>query len=337
MSSNTTAGLFLVEDDALVAGFLTECLAASGYRILGSTGFGEKAVELIPALSPDLVLMDIRLAGDLDGIGAALALRSRCNVPVIFLTGSHENETRNRACVAAPYGFVTKPVRRASLVASVEAALARRRSERNELAEVRRPACEDQLTGLPNRRHFLDRVAIWSGGAGRSFAAVCLCDLDRFRAINETLGRDVGDGLLRRFASLLRAGGSDLLCRVDGDRFCILFPGLGLAEAAARLDDIRLAFAEECQKKGVTATAAFGIGLMQAGDADVGAALHEADHRLNCSKQRGGNCVSAEDDTSTGDLLALYGLLGANQPLSNREALSEHAPSLASVNRASEV
>ena len=89
--------LLIVEDEVIVALDMEDRLAALGYQLVGHALTGEGALELTRELRPDLVLMDIRLQGDMDGIAAAAEIRRRFHVPVIFLTAYSEDETLERA------------------------------------------------------------------------------------------------------------------------------------------------------------------------------------------------------------------------------------------------
>jgi diguanylate cyclase (GGDEF)-like protein len=108
-------------------------------------------------------------------------------------------------------------------------------SEVQQLAESRLQARTDELTGLTNRRGFTERLAHAEGSGGRDQFAVLILDVDRFKEVNDALGHQVGDDLLRtvgkRVTGLLPADG--LLARLGGDEFAVLLDGLGSAEATA--------------------------------------------------------------------------------------------------------
>ncbi len=115
--------IFIVEDQRLIAADLDNTLLKLGYLVAGSVASGAEAVEQTLALRPDLVLMDIRLQGDMDGIEASEAIRQRFDVPVVFLTAYADEETLVRAKLAAPYGYVVKPFNQRELRAAIEIAL----------------------------------------------------------------------------------------------------------------------------------------------------------------------------------------------------------------------
>ena len=121
--------LLIVEDEVIVALDIEDRLAALGYQLVGHALTGEGALELTRELRPDLVLMDIRLQGDMDGIAAAAEIRRRFHVPVIFLTAYSEDETLERAKLAEPYGYILKPFDDRELKSAVEIALYKHRTE----------------------------------------------------------------------------------------------------------------------------------------------------------------------------------------------------------------
>ncbi len=117
------ARIVVVEDENLVALAIEKSLTAMGYDVPLTTPRGEEAVQKVPEIEPDLVLMDIRLKGALDGIEAAERIRSTFHIPVIFLTAYADGPTLERAKVSEPYGYILKPFEEKSLQAAVEMTL----------------------------------------------------------------------------------------------------------------------------------------------------------------------------------------------------------------------
>jgi len=124
--------VLLVEDEGLIARDIAQRLEGLGHRVAGIVGTGEEAVEM--AAGADIVLMDIRLDGPMDGIEAARTIRLRHGVPVIFLTAHADRSTLVRAKQAEPFGYIVKPVAPAALHTSIEIAVYKHAMER-ELAE----------------------------------------------------------------------------------------------------------------------------------------------------------------------------------------------------------
>src|SRR5437660_2646136 len=101
--------VLVVEDEGLIARDIESRLRQSGYAV-SAVDTGEGAVDAARMLSPDVILMDIRLNGRMDGIEAAEAIRTRYDIPVVFLTARADRDTLDRAKLAAPFGYLTKPL-----------------------------------------------------------------------------------------------------------------------------------------------------------------------------------------------------------------------------------
>lgn len=123
----TKPRILIVEDEAIIAMDIEEALLSLNYAIAGKAQSGEEALELMEKLSPvaDLVLMDINLAGEMDGIEAAERITKRHSVPVVFLTAFADKPTLDRAKILEPYGYILKPFRPTELRTVVELALHR--------------------------------------------------------------------------------------------------------------------------------------------------------------------------------------------------------------------
>jgi two-component system cell cycle sensor histidine kinase/response regulator CckA len=126
MSSPT---ILIVEDEAIVSADIANKLRKLGYEIAGSIGTGEEAIEIARRLRPSLVLMDIRLAGDMDGIAAADAIRRECRVPVVFLTAHADKTTLHRARQVEAFGYILKPFDDRELHTQIEMALYKHAAE----------------------------------------------------------------------------------------------------------------------------------------------------------------------------------------------------------------
>lgn len=121
--------IFVVEDERLVADDLRETLESLGYDVVGLVATGEDAIDQAEQLSPDLVLMDIRLQGELDGVAAAATIQQRFQIPVVYLTANADRPTLERAKITQPFGWVLKPFDDRILATTIEIALARHQAE----------------------------------------------------------------------------------------------------------------------------------------------------------------------------------------------------------------
>lgn len=122
--------ILIVEDDPLVAEALKLQLVDCGYRIAAMVSHGEVAVAQAQASAPDLVLMDIILAGKMDGIEAAQKIREFCGIPVLYLTAYADDEFFRRAKVTEPYAYLLKPSTPREIQLAIEIALYRHKTER---------------------------------------------------------------------------------------------------------------------------------------------------------------------------------------------------------------
>lgn len=102
--------ILIVEDERIVAEELKLRIKSMGYQVVGIASTGEKAVELARLHHPDLILMDIKLKGDLDGIDAARIIAAEAFIPFIFLTANSDNATIQKAMLVRPVGYLLKPI-----------------------------------------------------------------------------------------------------------------------------------------------------------------------------------------------------------------------------------
>ncbi|MBD2067633.1 response regulator [Leptolyngbya sp. FACHB-671] len=121
--------ILVVEDERVVARDIEKRLKKLGYIVPASVASGEAAVEKVAELRPDLVLMDIRLKGQMDGVEAAEQIRSDFDTPVIYLTAYADDATLQRAKATEPFGYIVKPFDERDLQVAIEVALRRRLSE----------------------------------------------------------------------------------------------------------------------------------------------------------------------------------------------------------------
>jgi two-component system cell cycle sensor histidine kinase/response regulator CckA len=115
--------ILVVEDDCVTAAKIEHQLLKLGYSIAGMVSSGEEAVELAERVKPDLVLMDIGLEGDLDGVEVATIVRRKSAVPIVFLTANSDASTINRARFTEAHGFLHKPFHEQELHSVLQIAL----------------------------------------------------------------------------------------------------------------------------------------------------------------------------------------------------------------------
>lgn len=175
-------------------------------------------------------------------------------------------------------------------------------------------ANHDSLTGLPNRRLFLDRAAVSLAETGR--AAIALFDLDRFKDVNDTLGHSTGDRLLCQVAECLvrAASGRATVARLGGDEFALVVPGIiGPEEALGIVRDLSIAISQPLDVDGIAlaTTVSAGISLAPDHGDNVATLLQRADIAMYRAKERhsGIELYSASHDQSMQRKLLLGGQL----------------------------
>jgi CheY-like chemotaxis protein len=116
----TKANIMVVEDEGVVSIDIRNMLKKAGYSIAAVAFQGNEAVEKAELSAPDLVLMDIGLKGEIDGIEAAKRIRDRFQIPVVFLTGFADEVTVAKAQEVNPSGFIIKPINEEELKKTLE-------------------------------------------------------------------------------------------------------------------------------------------------------------------------------------------------------------------------
>ena len=125
MQTENRTRVFVVEDEAVIALDLRERLEALGYEVCGHAARGESAAQKITELRPDIVLMDVNLAGPMDGVEVAQQLGECYSAPIVFLTAYSDPDLIARASRTNAYGYLVKPFDERELHATLTVALRR--------------------------------------------------------------------------------------------------------------------------------------------------------------------------------------------------------------------
>jgi len=123
-------GILIAEDEAIVAIALDRALRQMRYSVTGIADTGEEAIRLAQERRPNLVLMDIKLKGDMDGVQAAAQIQARYDVPVVYLTAYADEQMLQRASQTAVYGYILKPFQERELKVAIEMAVHKHNMER---------------------------------------------------------------------------------------------------------------------------------------------------------------------------------------------------------------
>ena len=149
MKTEQATSILIVEDESIVALDIKHHLLRFGYRVLGPAASADAALAIVRNDHPDLVLMDIRIQGDMDGVEASRIIRQEYHLPVILLTAYADDQTLSRAKMSGPFGYILKPFDERELRTTIEMALYRHRMEvrLQESEERYRRLFEEDLSG----------------------------------------------------------------------------------------------------------------------------------------------------------------------------------------------
>jgi diguanylate cyclase (GGDEF)-like protein len=246
--------ILLVDDVPLNIEVLFQTLKLKNYQI-SMANSGVKALELIPKLQPDLILLDIMMPG-MDGIETCRRLKddeSTRDIPIIFITAKTETEDVVAGFKAGGVDYITKPFHLEEVLARVETHLRLRKTLRdkdNLISELRdthevlmNSARMDLLTGLHNRLGLEEKLCqeqSRSQRTGKSFSMI-LADIDHINKINEEFGMNIGDQVIIRTAVILTESvrNHDLVSRWSSEEFLILLPETALEDAKLLAEKIR--------------------------------------------------------------------------------------------------
>lgn len=124
------ARILIVEDESIVALDISHRLKAMGYQVVGISATSAQAIQMVRSGNPDLVLMDIKIKGGVDGIATAEIVREQFHLPVIFLTAFADEATLRRASISEAFGYILKPFEERELSTNIEIALYKHKMEK---------------------------------------------------------------------------------------------------------------------------------------------------------------------------------------------------------------
>ncbi len=279
-------------------------LTASAYN-------GRDALRLVEAQPPDLILLDVMMP-EMSGIEVARRIKGNEAlpfIPIIMQTALDSTDDKVEGLEAGADDYITKPIDFAELKARVRSMLRIKRLQESlkerekELLEVNEQLLlmsqTDALTGLHNRRHLNERIDEMFSHAKRlnePFSLV-MCDLDKFKSVNDTYGHQAGDEVLKQLAAILtdEAREIDRVGRYGGEEFMLLLPGTAVEAAVT--------FAERVRKRieghtfsfpdgTLTRTSSFGVaGWPNPRIDECDALVRMADDALYVAKETGRNRV----------------------------------------------
>ncbi|NJR44501.1 MAG: EAL domain-containing protein [Hyellaceae cyanobacterium CSU_1_1] len=236
LTNESKANILIVEDELLIAKNTAKKLQSFGYNVLKLVSNGQAAIDCVNLEQPDLVLMDIAIKGEIDGIETASQIKSISDVPIIFTTAYANDETLERASETGCYGYLIKPYKEQELRATVKMTLSKYleqstiqqalQSSISEYSSQYDNVYQDHLTGLPNKLFLrdlfnyllsliADRHAEEPSGSLEShqqdiaqqsqlnIIGVFNISLDRFEKISNLFNKQEQDFLLKEIAQRL--------------------------------------------------------------------------------------------------------------------------------------
>jgi len=298
MAENKSIPKVLAIDDSELIHRLLEARLQGENLELHSATSSEEGLKKAKLLQPEVVLLDIGLEG-MNGFELLTKLKEdneTQNIAVIFISATVEPMDRVRGLDMGAIDFITKPFDALELKARVRSAL--RTQYLVKMLEQR--AQLDGLTGLWNRRYFDQRLEqeISEAKRHKRVLTLALCDVDRFKRLNDQFGHPFGDMVLEKVAQILSGGRtSDIVCRYGGEEFGLIFSSTNIERGREVTERLRVAI-EEAAWPGnpdLVVTASFGVCDTECLDGDLTpeAMLKAADMALYKAKQNGRNCVKA--------------------------------------------
>ena len=302
--------ILIVEDEPILALDLANKLKRLGYEITDLVSNGEVAINVVKQAQPDLIFMDIKLKGAMDGIETATHILQIKDIPIVYLTGYADEEMVERAEQTGCYGYMLKPCREIELYAAIKIVL----KKHQELAKVRRSLHDNfalvasnqsnynLVTQLPNRlslqKKFAQTVQQRNIDKNQleSFqsAAIVYLNVDRFNRVNNNLGPDYGNLLLQQISQRLATIQRDevLLSHLNADEFALVFFSIENRQQILRkLEPVIEQFNHPfvLDRREIFLTTSIGIAVYPWDSNEIEQLLQQAHQGMSQAKQLGGN------------------------------------------------
>ncbi len=284
--------VLVVDDDRSTRAALRYALQRSGFSVEEAID-GIRALAMLDRIIPDVILMDAMMPM-MDGFAACAKLQEHPrgkDIPVLMITALEDNLSIERAFAAGASDYISKPINLAVVNQRIKRVVEAQRAEKH----VRHLAFNDTITGLPNRVLFADHLslAIERAKTSNQSLAVLFLDLDRFKFVNDTLGHEIGDRLLKAVAGRIRncVRTSDCVARLGGDEFTVLLDELdNKASATNAAQKIRrsLTSAFEIDGQDIFVSTSIGISVFPEDGHDVSTLLRHADAAMYRAKRANG-------------------------------------------------
>ncbi len=303
LDANPSGRILIIEDRPETVAWLTTALTPP-HEVTSVDTF-EEALVRVRGADPDLVVVSLGMRG-FDGLRLCSQLRSLPegrNVPILVVVSDGDRRKLTQALEMGVNDYLTRPIDRNELVARVRTQLRKKRYAdrlRHNVQLSLEMAITDQLTGLHNRRYMSRHLDNLVGSASKNHKplAFVIMDIDYFKSVNDTYGHDIGDEVLKEFASRIAANvrGIDLACRFGGEEFVVVMPDTDVAFAYSVSERLRHSiettpFRISRAPHALNLTISIGIAGLEGADDSAEALLHRADQALYRAKKTGRNKV----------------------------------------------
>ena len=297
VDENPTPTVLAIDDSELIHRLLKTRLQGERLELHNATSSAEGLKKAV-ALNPDIILLDIAMDG-MNGFELLEKLkedpRTR-NIAVIFISATSEAMDRVKGLDMGAIDFICKPFDAFELKARVRSAL----RTQHLVKMLEQKAQIDGLTGLWNRRYFDQRMIQEISEAKRYSRplSLVLCDIDRFKRLNDQFGHPFGDFVLERVAQILSGGRtSDIACRYGGEEFGLILSSTNIEQGHEVAERLRIAIESIVWpgKQDLVVTASFGICDTESVGEETNpeAMLETVDSALYKAKQNGRNRVES--------------------------------------------
>ena len=304
--SHQSGHILVIEDRAESVAWFSGALSSNNQ--VASADTFEEALVRVKGGDFDLIVVSLGMRG-FDGLRLCSQLRSLPegrHVPILVVVSDGDRRKLTQALEMGVNDYLTRPVDKNELVARVRTQLRKKRYAdrlRHNVQLSLEMAITDQLTGLYNRRYMSRHLDTLVGSArknGRPLAFVIM-DIDFFKQVNDSYGHDIGDEVLKEFATRISANirGLDLACRYGGEEFVVVMPDTDMSFAYSISERLRHSIETTPVKisrapHALNITISIGIASLENNDGSAEALLRRADQALYRAKRSGRNKVVAD-------------------------------------------
>jgi len=283
----------LADDDPSIRLMVRHVLESEDFDIVEASD-GLEAIKAVEKYHPALILLDAVMPG-IDGFTTCQQIKEKghTDIPVMMITGLDDDASVERAYEVGAIDFITKPIKWAVLKHRVKSVVAKVIAER----KVQLLAYRDNLTGLPNRLLFADRLeqAVKRSERSRTSMALMLVDIDDFKLVNDSFGHDAGDKLIKAVGDLISKSlrRADTIARLGGDEFAVIIEGIDGPDDAISIADNLTTILEHnvrLDDQETYTSASIGIAVYPEDGNDARTLLKNADTAMFRAKENGRHC-----------------------------------------------